>query len=121
MYTTPWRANHCCCLLFKQIRLCTWLKEQKKFRSYGASRKKYYITYGVPNIVQHDQGPEFTSKVVKHLRITNNYLYVLYKEIQFVRQCIELITTYRNTRNSHNSSKLIIDLLPQIKPQKLLC
>ena len=106
------------CYLSKFV--CAYGLKSKRSSEVICKLKEIFLTYGVPNIVQHDQGPEFTSKVVKHLRITNNYLYVLYKEIQFVRQCIELITTYRNTRNSHNSSKLIIDLLLHIALKRMV-
>ena len=60
-------STFCHSLLFKQIRVCTCTKEQKKFRGNSQS-ENIFLAYGVPNTIQHDQGPEFTSKVVKLLR-----------------------------------------------------
>ena len=54
------------CYLSKFV--CAHSLKSKRSSEIICTLKKIFLAYGVPNTIQHDQGPEFTSKVDKHLR-----------------------------------------------------
>ena len=52
------------CYLSKFV--CAHALKSKRSSEVIYKLKDIFLAFGVPSIIQHDQGPEFTSKVVKH-------------------------------------------------------
>ena len=78
-----------------------WPLRTKNSRAVLTQLEDIYITLGVPKIIQHDQCPEFVSKV--HIITTNNCI------INNIIYCLFL--KFRNFRNIMNGWELIIGML----------